>query len=189
MPEDKPGEMPTNDTPASEMPAATTTDVSAELEALRAALKKANSEAASHRHKVAKFEEAEKKRQEAEMSEMDRLQAQLQTVQAERDALRIDGLKRRIAAEVGLPDALALRLNGDDEATLKADAEALALTLPKQAPTPPVIAATNPAGNGKAPKETDAQRKARVYGNTANRNLYDRTWQEQHGGGVHFRED
>jgi hypothetical protein len=159
-------------------------DFKAELERTRAALAKANKEAASYRIKAQKAEEEKQKRKEAEMTELERLQQQLSDIQAERDNLRLDMLRKRVAAAVGLPDILAGRLQGETEEELKADAEALLETLPKPAPKLPTIAATNPGNNAQAPGETLAQQRQRVYGTQVD--VFNPVWSEQHGGGVRF---
>ena len=60
-------------------------DALKQIESLQAALKAANKESASHRHKLKGFEEAEAARQQAQMSEQEKLQKQLADLQAAHD--------------------------------------------------------------------------------------------------------
>jgi hypothetical protein len=60
-------------------------DLQADVESLKAALKKANSESAARRKKLEAYEEAERQRQEAELSETEKLNKKLAEVTAERD--------------------------------------------------------------------------------------------------------
>jgi hypothetical protein len=93
-------------------------------------------------------------------------------------------MQRKAAESAGLPAALATRLQGATPEELEADAKALAETLPKPQPkTPPTVPATNPgqANTG----ETDAQRRARLYGSQVN--PFDPTVAKESGGGVFFR--
>lgn len=92
----------------------------------------------------------------------ERAKAAKEAADAQRDALRL-----KVATEAGLPAALASRLNGDDEAALRADADSLkalgigTLTTGSQRP-----GSTTTAVPGGSPQgETDAQRRARLgYG-------------------------
>lgn len=68
---------------------------------------------------------------QALQTEFDALKQQMET---DRDSARADmltALKKAAALEHGLPAELAARLVGDDEATIKADAEKLAALIPK----------------------------------------------------------
>lgn len=66
---------------------------------------------------------------------------------AQAQAERLANLRERIGRANGLPEALAARLQGEDEESLSADAKALAALMPK--PTAPNINAA--PGNGAAP--------------------------------------
>lgn len=156
-----------------------------EIEEIRAALKKANAEAAKYRKQASAFEEAEQKRKEAEMSEMEKLQKQLADAQAQAAALQRETLQRKVASEMGLPEALALRLQGDDEEAMKEDAKTILESLPKAAK--PQVQPTNPA-NGQPPKETDAMRRTRIYsgGQDNTLNAFDPASAAKMGGGVHW---
>jgi phage terminase Nu1 subunit (DNA packaging protein) len=134
-----------------------------ELEDIRAALKKANSEAAKYR-KTAEAAEAERKaREEAEMTELQKAQARMAELEAAYNNERRTRLQHETAAKVGLPAKLAERLKGDTPEEMEADALEILETLPKiqQAKPSPGIVATNPGVNGQQ-GETDAQRKARL---------------------------
>lgn len=152
---------------------------------MAAALKKANKEAAKYRHQASQFEDAEQKRKEAEMSEMEKLQAKLAQAESELQRVTLDRLKQRIATEMGLPAALASRLQGADEDELKADAEALLKTLPKQQQAPQ-IKPTNPGANAQDAKPTDKQRLSGIYGGRTQ--VFDPVRAAQHGGGVIWRD-
>lgn len=180
----------TAEQPASETPAATQTQAAptetvskAEYEKLQAALKAANAEAAKRRKDLEKYEQEANERKEAEMTELQKLQAQLEKLQRERDEAAaelaqrtLNDTKREIAAKVGLPPILATRIQGDTAEAMEADAKTLLAALPKPEPPAateaqaaperkpsPKINPTNPGGNATA-KETPAQTKARLYG-------------------------
>lgn len=61
----------------------------------------------------------------------------------------IASLKARIAHEKGIPYELANRLTGDDEKTLREDAESLSKLIDKRTPAPPLKSTEPPAGDGK----------------------------------------
>ena len=184
--DNKPTEMVTDSTetvqpsePAA--PPETGKPVEAQLADMQAALKKANAEAAKFRKQVEAHEQAEQARKDAELSEMDKLKKQLAETEAKARQLERTSLQRQAAEQAKLPAALADRLKGETLEELTADAEALAKTLPK--PTAPAVPPTNPGGNGNT-GETDAQRRARLYGSTAD--LYSPEEAQKHGGGVVF---
>jgi len=104
---------------------------------------------------------AEQKRKEAEMSEIDRLKAQNERTEAELERLRTNDTKRRIASEVGLPDLLALRIQGEDEDAMKTDAKKLLEAMPKAVKIKET--GGNP-GSGLIVKETDEERRRRLFG-------------------------
>lgn len=187
MVENTPAEMAT-ETPANaemaEAQQAATVDPSQELELTRAALKKANNEAAKYR-KAAELAENEKKaREDAEMSEMDKLKRQVQEYEAQLAQTQREALQRKIARELELPDVLALRIQGEDEDAMREDAKALAATLPKK-PTAATLSATNPS-NGQPAGETLAQQRRRVYG--AGSDIFLPGEAAKLGGGVVFKE-
>ena len=187
MVETQQGEMPIN-TPVNgempETPQAATVDPSQELEQIRAALKKANNEAARYR-KAAELAEADKKaREDAELSEMDKLKRQLAEYETKLQQTARENMQRKVAKEFDLPDVLATRLQGDDEDAMREDAKALAATLPKK-PTAATLSATNPS-NGQPAGETLAQQRARVYGSGSD--IFSPGQAAKLGGGVVFKE-
>jgi alanyl-tRNA synthetase len=134
------------------------------------------------------YKQAEQDRKEAEMSEMDKLKAQADQLKAELAERKQSDLKRTIAAEIGLPEVLAARIQGADEDAMRADAEQLKEALPAQeepgrAKTKPKITPTNP-GSGKETGETPAERRQRIYGGGGD--IYDPAQAAAHGGGVIF---
>jgi uncharacterized protein DUF4355 len=78
----------------------------------------------------------------------------LAEAQAEAQAARLDALRYRIAAEVGVPLEMAPRLLGEDEEALRADAKELSSAL---TPKPPkrTDAARGTGDNGGPPQATD----------------------------------
>jgi len=132
-----------------------------ELEQIRAALKKANGEAAKYR-KAAELAEAERKaKQEAEMTELDKANKRADEAEAKALKLEREAMQREIAAKVGLPAKLANRLQGETPEEMEADALAILEDLPKPPPKTPGIVPTNPGTNGST-GETDEQRRARL---------------------------
>lgn len=70
--------------------------------------------------------------------ELTTLRKQLASEQAEAEAGRLNTIRARIAAEVGLPVQFEDRLNGETEAELRRDAEALAGQLGIKKAAPPL---------------------------------------------------
>jgi hypothetical protein len=170
MPEEPtPGETPTvaPEQPAGETPQAVPEGASGEpFDPERAMatirnLREFEKEAKQLRKKVADHEKAEDERKKAEMTEMERLQAELQEAQASLAKRQLDDQKRAIAKAVGLPDELALRIQGANEDEMKADAELLVAAIPKPDPKKPNLGPTNP-GSGAVQGETDEQRRRRL---------------------------
>lgn len=77
------------------------------------------------------------------------------TQAAEITRLQTDNLKQRIAAETGLPSAMANRLVGDDEKAIREDAAELLKTIKPQRKAPPM---RNPDADGK-PSKDDAYKR------------------------------
>ena len=144
----------------SETPAEKVEVSKAEFDKMQAALKEANREAAARRKRLEELEAAEAKRKEAEMTEAEKAQKRAQELEAKLHAYELGELQRAAAEKAGLPAQLAKRLQGSTAEELEADAKALADTLPKQ---PKTASPTNPGANGQQ-GETDAQRKARIFG-------------------------
>jgi multidrug resistance efflux pump len=152
----------------------------AEFDKMQAALKDANKEAAARRKRLDELEAADAKRKEAEMTEAQKAEAKIKELEAKTKQYERTELQRTVAAKVGLPANLATRLMGETEEELEADAKALLETLPKPEDKKPSPGPTNP-GEGGQPKETDAEKYARLTGQTAISN-----WAK--GGGVIFNE-
>lgn len=165
MPEDKNDqvEMTKPDVPE-QSTSVTPVDLQAELEAARKALKEANREAAERRKKLEAYEADEAKRKSAEMTEAEKLQKELELATSELKALKLNEMRRKIAAKHSIPEALAARLHGETEEELDEDAKALLEALPKP-PKPQPGAVANPGANAQA-AETDAQKRARLFGST-----------------------
>jgi hypothetical protein len=155
-----------------------------ELEAMRAALKKANAEAARFRKQVEAIEAERKAKEEAEMTELQKAQKRAAELEAKLTALELAQKRREIAEKVGLPPALAARLQGASDEELEADAKALLESLPKpqEPPKKPsqLIPPVNP--NSAQQTETDDQRRARLFG--AKVDIFDPNFMKSHGGGV-----
>ena len=120
--------------PSGEAPAGRTF-TQAEVEGLiRERLARASEKAAKQAEQAKS--EAERKAAE-EQGEFKRLyeqaKAEAEQAKAEAERIRLETLRERIGREAGLPDALTKRLIGADETELRADAEALAASLPKPA--------------------------------------------------------
>jgi multidrug efflux pump subunit AcrA (membrane-fusion protein) len=91
-----------------EADASTTADPQEELAKLRAALKKANKEAAERRKLLEQYEAERKQKEEAELSELDKLRRQLEQEQKRREEAERRARERLLKAEV---QAHATRLN------------------------------------------------------------------------------
>lgn len=93
---------------------------------------------------------------------------QLKAAQAQRDeaikAKDLELTKQRIAAELGLTPKLAARLQGADEDSIRADAQALAEELPKPAAGKLTPGATAGVPSGAAQGRTRDQLYQEVYG-------------------------
>jgi Sec-independent protein translocase protein TatA len=131
-------------------------------------------EAAEYRVKAKEADEARRKRDadEAEAGKAklreekkyDELVKQLEAEKAAREAELLALRRRAIASEAGLPAELAARLVGTTDDEIKADAEALKKLLPAAAPTPSGKTTTTAVPGGTPARETDEQRRARIFG-------------------------
>jgi len=131
----------------------------AQLEAEKRKAQNKTEEADRIHKKLSKFEEEELKRQEAAMSDLEKAQKKAADLEAENKRLKVDSLKQSVAAKIGLPESLALRLQGETKEEIEADAKEILETLPKK--SAPQIDATNPNG-GTQRTETDAERRKRL---------------------------
>lgn len=127
--------------------------------------------------KAAEYEAQIKAQKEAEMSEAEKLKARLAEAETKIREQAQDQMRRDIASRFGIPMELASRLRGETEEEMKADAEKLVKVLPKPQPNP-----TNPGTNA-ATSETDAQKRARIYGGGSGV-LFDPAFARNNGGGV-----
>lgn len=105
------------------------------IEALRAALAKANAEAKDNRLKASEFDKLQQER----MTELERAQAQAQAAQQSAEKAAAEALRWRIAAKHGISDEDAETfLLGTDEETLTRQAQRLAaMNAASAAPTTP----------------------------------------------------
>lgn len=97
---------------------------------IRAALKKANKEAETLRLKLQQFEDAQK-------SEAQKLAERAEIAERERDALRVESLRARVAIAKGLPADLMEFLTASDEDDLNAQADRLMARLSSSEPARP----------------------------------------------------
>ena len=115
----------------------------------------------AERKKYAGFDDLKKAKEEldklkaSQLSESEKLQKELAAAQAELEkskaavkAAERAALCRRLCAEAGLPEALADRIAGDDEAAIKKDIEALKKLIPAK----PVVGTNPPTGDDKKTK-------------------------------------
>lgn len=72
----------------------------------------------------------------------------LESLQAQVSKHEKDAMKTRIAHELNLPYELAGRINGDDEKSMRADAESLATYIGNQGPTHPMRNTEEPKKEG-----------------------------------------
>jgi hypothetical protein len=102
---------------------------------------------------------------------------ELAQVREQAKAAELTALRLRISTELGLPPALAERLKGETEDDLRADAEALKALLPapvqQQPPAPGARPTTSAVPGGPPARETDDQRRARLFG--ASTTMFDRS--------------
>jgi colicin import membrane protein len=126
-----------------------TREKSAEQKRLEAEKAKAEADALA---KNAEWEKLAKQREE-----------ELAKVKADLSAKELADKKRAIAEKIGLPAAFAGRIQGTTDEELEADAKVIFDALPKPDDKKPSPGPTNP-GEGGQPKETDAQRIARLTG-------------------------
>ena len=95
------------------------------LEREREARREAEKRAREQERRLAELEDRDKSEVERERARAGREKQRADDAEARIRGLELDALRREIALEVGLPAALAERLRGDDERSLKADARRL----------------------------------------------------------------
>ena len=119
------------------------------------------------------YKKAEEQRKLNEMSEIERAKAEAQELAEKVKQYEINETKRNVITELGLDAKYLPFIQGNDEETIKASAEALKAALPqpadesqkeiKQTAKVPGINPSNPAGGAK-PSETEAERRKRLVG-------------------------
>jgi len=95
------------------------------LEREREARREAERRAKAHEQRLAELEDRDKSEVERERARAAREKQRADDAEARIRELELAALRREIAAEVGLAPALAERLRGEDERSLKADARRL----------------------------------------------------------------
>lgn len=168
----------------------------AELESL---VRKLNKENESRRKQNDAYEAEKAERAAAELSETQKLQKQIEALQADKAKSTDLANQRLIRAEVlaaasadfahpeDVYTVIREKLTVSDDGKVDGLPEALA-ELKKIRPTwlktyrPSGVQPTNPGDNANGSGETEAQRRARVYG--AGVNVFSPEWARQHGGGV-----
>jgi tRNA G37 N-methylase Trm5 len=108
--------------------------------------------------KIEAYDKKEQEKLDAEKSELQKEKEARERLEAENKALKLNQLKTSIASKVGIPESLALRLQGETPEEIEEDAKKILETLPKK------TAVTNPTnpGGGNTPTETDAERRKRL---------------------------
>lgn len=101
-------------------------EIQAELEDTRAALKKANKEAADRRKRLDALEAAEQKRKDAELSEVERLQAQVDAAKSSAEAATAAANERLMRASV-LAEASKLEFLDPSDAWRMVDRDGLSI--------------------------------------------------------------
>lgn len=189
--EQKPGEMPTQP-PAGETPTGQSTtpppdELAAKLADAEKRIRELNRESADRRKKLEAFEQAEAERKSAEMTEAQKLQARLDKLEAEKTAAIGKANAALVRAAViakasprfhdaeDVYMALKDKLTPNDAGEVEGLDEALAELekakphwVKSDKPAAPKLAATAPGQNATAPGETDAERRARIYGGGGN---------------------
>lgn len=167
-PMEQPNQEPAGGEGGSPNPTLTPEQMQAELEKLRADVKRVNRESADRRKKLEAYEEEERKRKEAELTEAERLTRQIQEAQAAREraeqalaTAQLETAALAVAFELGFahpPDALRLadlsRVTREEDGTYAGLQEALEplakekrLPLREAAPGPPAVGTPKPAAN------------------------------------------
>lgn len=138
-----------------------TVDQELSVEDLKAALARANREAAGRRvsNKEKEAELAEYREwKKSQMSEVDRLKSENAEIEARLRQAQKENLQRKIAEKAGLDSKLATRLVGDSEEEMLADARALAAELPGGKSTASgMLAGTRGRPVGQSAEESDAE--------------------------------
>lgn len=124
-------------------------EIKAELERVKQHAANKEEEAARHFKKLEAFEKAEQAKKDAELSELEREKKQRAELEAELKKTKTDLLKQQTASKLGLPEILALRLQGETPEEIEKDAKQLLETLPKKSSS---ASPTNPGGGAQVAK-------------------------------------
>lgn len=183
MAEESTGVMPQEAETASQQPEAKAEEPEVQdVSKLKSALDKereANKELRKRAKLADELEAAEAKRKDAELSEMEKRDKRIAELEAREKELARKDLMRQAADKFNLPPALAKRLQGETLEELEADAEELAKEIPKQSVK---VSPTNVSGDAEQ-KETDEQRRYRIYQGNAT-DVFDPKKAVDMGGGV-----
>jgi predicted nucleic acid-binding Zn-ribbon protein len=133
-------------------------ELKAENERLARHAKNKEEEAARNFKKLEAFEKAEQAKKDAELSDLEKEKKRVAELAEENKQLKTNSLKQSIANKLGLPESLALRLQGETPEEIEKDAKEILETLPRK------TAVTNPTnpGGGLQATETDAERRKRL---------------------------
>jgi len=129
-------------------------------------------ENAEHRKAKQSAESAAQEAERARLAEQgefkklyEEANAQLQQLRDELKASQVQALRSKVASELGIPPQLAERLRGETEEEMKQDAESLKAVIPTpSASGTPRTQTTVGVPGGRPAAETDAQRRARLFG-------------------------
>lgn len=100
----------------------------------------------AYEEQISTFQQTEQQRAD----ETAELQRQIDELTAKNKRYETDSVKTKVALELGLPAAMASRLTGEDEASIRQDAESLASLFAKAKGAPPL---RNCEGDPVDPKE------------------------------------
>ena len=139
------------------------------------------------RKKYADYEDLKKAKSELDeikrgkMTEIDKLKADLETAKAESVSLtaqinemNLNNMKSKIASEMGIPSEFAVRLSGNTEEEVRADAE-------KLKPLFKAKGAVGGAGVHSGGKNLASDTDAGAYGKTLAQSVLNRTKKAEHG--------
>lgn len=157
-------------------------------------LREIEKQSKKEKRELEELRKAEQTRKDAELSESERLKKQLADAMTQLRESNLKQLRAEIAAEVGLPGALAQRLQGTNEEEIRADATRLLEVLPKVStetikdkPKPPTLKPTNPGENA-SQHQTREQQRADIFG-VRSAGVFDQDVAAAKAGGVHFPEE
>ncbi len=162
---ENPKEKPEGEKPEEKEQIVTIESLQVELDTANRSLVNKTEEAKRVHGKLEEYEKADEQKKLDEMTEMEKLQVQLSekdTALSEKskeiETFKLNEQKRKIAKEIGLPDAFALKINGATPEEMEIDAKAMLGAMPKGAKVPFI---TNPP-SGSETNETDVEKKKRL---------------------------